>query len=392
MTALLVARISNSVICFDNAVESSDWESVRKPRRKAEPRPPTIKDMARRAGVSVATISRGLRDDPGISLLTRKRIKALAEKMSYTPSRWGAALSSGRTRCILFVVPYNPSEIPTSNLIYIQALEGASEELSAYGYSIEIVLEKSLRARKQNVLEAITNARVDGAIIVCVSVDDGLDRFKKFPVPVVVVNQTFKSKSVDFVVADHRHGGFLATEHLIKAGHADIVHIGAPLRYHMSRERRAGYREALSAYGLSFDPLKTIEALHTMQHGQAAVESLLRSGIKFTAIFSSSDVLSIGIIAALRRNGLRVPEDISIASYDDEVVATAMTPPLTSVRAPRHEMGKIAARMLLERIQSNPEAKGRVVELKTTLITRETVVAPPGNKPNKLKAVGQTSV
>jgi DNA-binding LacI/PurR family transcriptional regulator len=348
--------------------------------------------MARRAGVSVATISRGLRDDPGISVPTRKRIKALAEKMSYSPSRWGAALSSGRTRCILFVVPYNPSEIPTSNLIYIQALEGASEELAAYGYSIEIILEKSLSARKQNVLEAITNARVDGAIIVCVSVDDGLDRFKKFPVPVVVVNQIFKSKTVDFIVADDRHGAFLATEHLIKAGHTDIVHIGAPLRFHISRERRAGYREALSAYGLPFDQRKAIETLHTMHDGRATVDALLGSGVRFTAIFSSSDVLSVGIIAALRRHGLRVPEDISIVSYDDEVMAAAMSPPLTSVRAPRHEMGKAAAKMLLERIQSNPEAKGRIIELKTTLVVRETVVPPPVNRrQSKPKVVVQTS-
>jgi DNA-binding LacI/PurR family transcriptional regulator len=344
--------------------------------------------MARRAGVSVATISRGLRDDPGISLTTRKRIKALAEKLAYTPSRWGAALSSGRTRCILFVVPYNPSKIPTSNLIYIQALEGASEELAAYGYSIEIILEKSLSARKENVLEAITNARVDGAIIVCVSVDDGLARFKKFPVPVVVVNQIFKSKTVDFVVADHRHGAFLATEHLIKAGHTKIAHIGAPMQYHMSRERRAGYQEALSKYGIPFDPRRTVETLHTMNDGKAAVETLLQSGIDFTAVFSNSDVLSVGIIGALRRNGLRVPEDISIVSYDDEVVATAMSPPLTSVRAPRHEMGKTAARMLLERIQSNPKAKGRTTELKTTLVVRESVAKPSTKKARaKLRAV-----
>jgi DNA-binding LacI/PurR family transcriptional regulator len=350
---------------------------VRKPTRKAVTRPPTIKDIARSAGVSVATISRGLRDDPGISLSTRERIKALARKMSYTPSRWGAALSSGRTRCILFVVTYNPSDIPTSNQIYMQALEGAADELGAYGYSIEVIFEKSLEARKQNVLEAIANARVDGAIIVGVSVDDTLSRFKTFPVPVVVVNQIFKSKTVDFVVADDRHGGFLVTEHLIKAGHKDIVHIGAPSQYFISRERRAGYRDALAAHGIPFDPAMTRETLHTVEGGFEAVRSLIEARTKFTAIFSSSDVLSAGIISGLRHHGLEVPRDVSIASNDDEAIAAAMSPPLTSVRAPRHEMGRTAARILFDRIQSNPGAKGRIVELKTTLIKRGTVGPPP---------------
>ena len=333
--------------------------------------------MARRAGVSVATISRGLRDDPGISLSTRKRIKALARKISYTPSRWGAALSSGRTRCILFVVTYDPSEIPTSNQIYIHALEGAADELAAYGYSIEIIFEKSLQARKQNVLEAIANSRVDGAIIVSVSVDNPLSRFKTFPVPVVVVNQLFKSRTIDFVVADDRHGGFLATESLIKAGHVDIAHIGAPTQYYISRERRAGYRDALEAYGIPFDAAKTRETLHTVQGGMDATESLLQSSTKFTAIFSNSDVLSVGIVSALRQHGLQVPSDVSIASYDDELLASAMSPPLTSVHAPRYEMGKAAARLLFDRIQSHPKAKGRIVELKTTLVSRESISSRP---------------
>jgi DNA-binding LacI/PurR family transcriptional regulator len=348
---------------------------VRKKLRKKKTgvHPVTIKDMARRAGVSVATISRGLRDDPGISAVTRKRIKALAAKVSYTPSRWGAALSSGRTRCILFVVPYDPAEIPQSNLIYVQALEGAAEELAAFGYSIEVVLEKSLRSRKENVLEAITNSRVDGAIIVCMNVDDALSKFKIFPVPVVVVNQVFKSESVDFVVADDRHGAFLATEHLIQSGHLNIAHIGGPLQYYGSRERRAGYIDALSANGLSFDPKKARETFYTMQHGYDAAKSLLESGTKFSAIFSSGDILSAGIIAALREHKLRVPEDISIASYDDEVLAAIISPPLTTVRKPRHAMGKTAASILLERIRSNPGGKGRIVELMTTLVKRESV-------------------
>jgi DNA-binding LacI/PurR family transcriptional regulator len=335
----------------------------------------------------VATISRGLRDDPGISALTRKRIKALAQKMSYTPSRWGAALSSGRTRCILFVVPYNPSDIPQSNLIYIQALEGASEELASLGYSIEIIFERSLYARKENILEAITNARVDGAIIVCMSVDDAVGKFKKFPVPVVVVNQIFKSKTVDFVVAEDRHGAFLATEHLIKNGHSKIAHIGGPLQYYGSRERRAGYLDALSAYDMPPDPRMMRETLYTVEDGYAATESLLQAKVRFTSIFSSGDVLSAGIIAALRKHGLRVPEDISIVSYDDEVLSATMSPALTTVRKPRHEMGKTAARVLLERIQSNDTARGRIIELKTTLIVRDSV-APRGSQNFEIRAVG----
>ncbi len=348
-----------------------------KKRRRKTPRAHavTIKDIARRAGVSVAAVSRGLRDDPGISVTTRNRLKKIAAKMSYTPSRWGAALSSGRTRCILFIVPYDATEIPQSNLLYIHVLEGATEVLATVGYSVEIVLEKSLKSRNESILEAITNARVDGAIIVCMNVDDALSKFR-FPVPVVIVNQVFKSKTVDFVVADDRRGAFLATEHLIKAGHTEIAHIGGRLQFYGSRERRAGYIDALKAYDLPLDLQRTRDTFYTMQHGYDATESLLQSGTTFTAIFSSGDILTAGIIASLRRHGLRVPEDISIASYDDEVLASTISPPLTTVRKPRREMGRAAAVMLLDRINRHPTAKGRITELKTVLIERESV-APP---------------
>lgn len=351
---------------------------VKKLKRSAAQKPITIKEIARRAGVSVGTVSRGLRDDPAISAETRKKVKALAAKLSFTPSRWGAALSSGRTRCVLFVVPYDPSAIPQSNLLYIQVLEGAAEKLASVGYSIEVVLERSLKSRNQSVLEAITSARVDGAIVVCMNVDDALSKVKSFPVPVVVVNQVFKSKTVDFVVADDRQGAFRATEYLIKAGHTEIAHIGGPLQYYGSRERRAGYEEALAAYGIPFEPKRTRETLYTMEHGFQAAESLLKSGVGFSAVFSSGDIITAGVIASLRQHHLRVPEDVSIASFDDEVLAATITPPLTTVRKPRHGMGTAAATMLLDRINLHPDAEGKIEVLKTVLIERQSIAPRTG--------------
>jgi LacI family transcriptional regulator len=324
--------------------------------------------------VSLATVSRGLRDDPGIGAATRKRLKALAAKMSYTPSRWGAALSSGRTRCILLVVPFDPSKIPQSNFLYTQVLEGAIEELAPLGYSVEVVIEKSMRSRKQTILEAIRDARVDGAIIVCMNVDDTLKKYK-FPVPVVVVNQVFKSDTVDFVVAADRHGAFLATEHLIKAGHRRIAHVGGPLEYYGSRERRTGYTDALKAHGIPFREKLTRQIPRfTLEDGYSAAESLLNSKLGFTAVFSSGDILSAGIIFALRKHGIRVPDDISIASYDDEVLASTFSPPLTTVSKPRHRMGRAAAAALIDRLQMNPNRASRITEIETRLIERASVM------------------
>lgn len=354
---------------------------VARRQTKTGPRPVTIKEIAVRAGVSVATISRGLRDDPGIGEATRKRIKELAAKMSYTPSRWGAALSSGRTRCILFIVPYGPSDLHPTNHLYIEVLEGVAEELANFGYSVEIVLEKSLRQRGQSIPEAVTNARAEGVIIVVMNVDDKLMTLKKLPVPAVMVNQAFKSRALDFVVADDRHGAFLATEFLIKHGHRRIAHIGGPQEFHGSRERRAGYMEALSEHGIAFDPKLVRETAITMQDGYAAAESLLSSKAAFTAIFSSQDILSAGIITALRKHNVRVPEDVSIVSFDDDLLASTITPPLTTVRKPRREMGQAAAKVILDRVRSQSASKGKVTELKTTLIERASVTALAGKVP-----------
>lgn len=343
-------------------------------RRSTRTGPATIKDIAKAAKLSSAAVSRALRNDLGISEATRKRVKQLARKLGYQRNWVGAALSTGRTQSVLFVVPYDPAEIPQSNLLYMEVLEGAAEELAAFGYSVEIALEKSLRARNESIPEAITNSRAEAAIIVVMNVDDSLRRMKASPIPVIVVNQVFPSRSMDFVVADDRRGAFIATEYLIKAGHTSIAHVSGPLRYFASRERRAGYVEALEAHGLPHSPELMREALITMNNGSEAAVSLIESGAPFTAVFSSDDVLSGGIISALRKHGRRVPEDVSIVSFDDEVLASIITPPLTTVRKPRREMGRTAAQMLLNRIRSRAPGTGAVTELKTVFIERQSVL------------------
>jgi LacI family repressor for deo operon, udp, cdd, tsx, nupC, and nupG len=346
-------------------------------RRSTRTGPATIKDIAKVAGLSSAAVSRALRNDLGISEATRKRVKQIAGKLGYKRNWVGAALSTGRTQSILFVVPYDPSEIPQSNLLYMEVLEGAAEELAAFGYSVEIALEKSLRTRSESIVEAIANSRAEGSIIVVMNVDESLRRMKASPIPVVVVNQVFPSRTMDFVVADDRFGAFNATEYLIKAGHTDIAHICGPLKYYASRERRAGYIEALEAHGLAHDPNLMRETLITMRNGQDAAESLLAAGGRFSAIFSSDDVLSSGIMAALRGRGLRIPEDVSIVSFDDELLASIISPPLTTVRKPRREMGRTAAQMVLNRIRANGSGSGAVTELKTVFVERLSVAPPP---------------
>ena len=340
----------------------------------------TIKDIASELGVSAATVSRALRDDRGIGGATRGRVKASAAALNYVPNRFGAALSTGRTHSILFVVPYSVEDIP--HILHMQVLEGVAEEISSFGYKVEIMLERLLKRRQQTVFDAVRSSHVDGAVLVVMRAHDDELADLDFPIPVVVVNQVIDSLNADFVIADDRSGAFTATQHLIAAGHREIAHVAGPQLFYSNVRRREGYAEALAANGLPVRQELIAVSDMTQKGGEDAVKALFRRRARFTAIFCGLDIMAVGAIAALEESGRSVPDDVSIVGFDDDVFSGMLRPALTTVRKPRQEMGREAARLLMSRIQSGSIGAHETRVLKTELVERNSVA--PAHRPSAI--------
>lgn len=329
----------------------------------------TIKDIARKLGISHTTVSRALRDDARISQRTRTKVKDLAKKLGYAPNFAAAALSTGKTLSILFVVPYDLSKFP--HLFHMEVFQGVAEEVSKYGYSVNVVLGDAANKGNQSPLELLTSARVDGAVSLLVHSNEKWVRETALPFPLVIVNQYVPEARADAVIAADKHGAFLATKHLIARGHRAIAHIAGPLRYYSPAQRLEGYREALSRYGLPFDKQMISIGALTRQGGYAALERLIRRGVHFTAISCCTDVMALGAIDALQEEKLAVPDDVSLVGFDDDVFASLIKPSLTTVRKPRRLMGREAGKILLGRINGTLGGQPVVSTLRTRLIVRD---------------------
>lgn len=334
----------------------------------------TLKSIGQSLGVSITTVSRALRDDPGISELTRNRVKEIAETWAYVPNRAGAALSTGKTYAILFVVPYSLEQFP--RLFHMEVLEGLVETVSDHGYNVNLVLDKTLRSRNQTLSHVFRRGLADGGVLLQMGVDETISPMRDLQFPIVIVNQVIPGARADFVVADDRHGGFLATEHLIKAGHTDICHFTDRYLAQPNLERLEGYRQALQAHDLPLRDDLVVRGALSREDGYRAAKSALERGLRFTAAFCCMDLVALGAIQAFREFGLRIPEDISIVGFDDDVFADVLFPPLTTIRKPRYAMGETAGRILINHIVRGSHSQGKVNSLETSLIVRESV-APP---------------
>lgn len=328
----------------------------------------TIKDIANKLRISHTTVSRALREDSRISQGTRTKVRNLARKLGYSPNFAAAALSTGKTLSILFVVPYDLSKFP--HLFHMEVFQGLAEEVSRYGYSVNVAFSQGKGKASQNALRLLTTARADGGVLLLVGTDENWVKEAIFPFPVVVVNQPVPESCADVVIAEDKHGAFVATKHLINMGHRAIAYISGPLAYYSPTQRLDGYRDALVKHGLSFDEdLVSIEVI-TKRGGYTAVKRLIKGNAHFTAVFCCSDIMALGALDALVEEKLKVPDNISLVGFDDDFFASLINPSLTTVRKPRKLMGREAGKIVLERISRTLEGNPVIRKVKTRLIVR----------------------
>lgn len=306
--------------------------------------PVTIDRVARHAGVSVSTVSRILNGTAVVNAEKRKAVDAAIAALGFVPNPVARALAGGRTFSIGVVTQAIDSPF------YGSALRGIEDALDSAGCVPLFVSGHWSVDVEASCMELLRSRRVDGIIVLTGRLSDQALKAYAKSMPVVVTGRTLKAPGLFALNFDNFSGGRMATQHLIDLGHRSIAFIAGDADHPDANERMRGYRAALDAAGIAFDPDLVVSGSYHEASGVLAIERLLEKRRHFTAIFAANDQMAIGANLALNRRSLRVPEDVSLVGFDDLPSSPYAMPPLTTIRQPAYDIGRLAAAAMLDLI------------------------------------------
>ena len=324
--------------------------------------PVTIKDIAKAAGVSHATVSRALNGNSLISEPTAAAIRELARHMGYVPSAAARGLRTNRSRVIGVVV----SRI--DNPYFGEVVQGIEEALQGAGYSIFVASSYLDYKHERSIVQAFGEHRVDGVIIGSVTFNhEHAQILKGYGVPVVVINNQSPREYANAIAHDDVYGAQQVTAHLADLGHRRIAYLGNRQATRINRDRLRGYRLACEARGLTVDPELVIQSDGSeIENGESAMEALFSLPRLPDAVFCFNDLMAIGALKTLQRRGVEVPTQLSLAGFDNIPYSAYTSPALTTFDQPKRLIGFDAASMLLELIKNGESSNGH----KTTVTRR----------------------
>jgi DNA-binding LacI/PurR family transcriptional regulator len=308
-------------------------------------RAPTIRDVARRAGVSAATVSRVLNELPLVTPDTRDRVERAIRTLGYRPSRAARSLSLGRSHAIGVVAPFFTEQS------VVERLRGVVAGLEGSGYDLLLFDVEAPEQRTGVLIDFARRDRVDGLLIISLApADEDVKTLRADRLPVVLLD--LPHAALPHLAINDVAGGELATRHLLAKGHRRIGFVGDsrnPFGFTSSEHRRRGYRRALEAAGI--EPVPAYERLgsHGRVEARALATELLRLDERPTAVFASSDVQAIGVLEAVAAASLSVPDDVAVIGFDDVELAEIVG--LTTVRQPLHDSGELGVAILLAKIE-----------------------------------------
>ncbi|MFC7373125.1 LacI family DNA-binding transcriptional regulator [Fictibacillus iocasae] len=330
---------------------------------------PTIKDVAKKANVSIATVSRILNGLPGYSEDTKKKVTAAIADLGYQPNAVARGLINRRTQTIGVLFPN------VSGMLSSEVLEGVERAAHEAGFSVIVCNTASSGSRTLKYLRLLQEKRVDGVIFASEDIkDEYAEIFKEMNVPVVLVSTASQKHNLPFVRVNDFEGAYRATEYLIHRGHRQIGMIGGSNYDPIAGvPRMEGFKAALTKHSLPFiDKMLVTNEGYRFNDGQQSLPKLLHQFPEMTAVFAASDELAIGAMSAAHQLRISVPDQLSIIGYDNLKISEMCYPPLTTVSQPLVKMGEKAGEMLTALIKEK-ELEAKSMYLPFTIVERQTV-------------------
>lgn len=328
----------------------------------------SLRDVAREAKVSVATVSMVLNGNPRISRATSLKVQRLVERMGYQPNRLAQSLSSRYTNVVAIILPALRHAF--ADAYFGELISGISDRAGRLGYKIMLEVAKPEFIKEQGHLRIFERRYVDG--VLCLGMNDRhefLADFDKVGCPAMMVDNHLTSIPTDFVASDYASGAEQVLNYLTQLGHRNVALMTAGGDITTSRVVREIYQRKLIDAGVSLKPTWIVDGEFTEEGGAQAARDLMEKHPEITAIFCGNDKMAIGAMHQLHLLGIKVPQDVSVVGFDDLQHAAFVNPSLTTIHLPLYQVGTLAVDKLIERIHGRPE---RVEEtLSTHLVVRD---------------------
>ncbi|WP_046744410.1 LacI family DNA-binding transcriptional regulator [Kordia zhangzhouensis] len=335
-------------------------------------KPVTLKDIAEHLGISVTTVSKALKDYPDVSKKTRALVKELAQTLNYKPNAFAVNLRTETSNTIGLIIP----EIV--HHFFSSVIKGIISQAEKKGYLVIILQSNESYELEKKQIDLLLSKRVDGILI---SLANGTADFKHLNdvieqgKPLVMFDKIAKLVNCSKVIIDDRKAAYMATQHLIDTGCKRIAHFRGPLLPQNAIDRFLGYKKALEDNGMTYDPSLVYIFDHmTFEVGEMFARKILREHPDVDGIFVNTDLVAIGAITEFNKNGVKIPEDISIVGFSNWFMSSAITPSLTTIDQPGFEMGKMAFKQLFKELKAKKKKKPivpKIIELETSLVKRD---------------------
>ncbi len=314
----------------------------------------TIADIAKKLNTTSATVSRALNDHPAISTKTKKRVLQAAEKLKYRRNSIASSLRSGQTGIIGVIIP--SAEIN----FFGSVVHGIENMANQHGYNVLIYQSNESWEHEQKGIETFLNARVDGIMLSMAKEKNDHTHFinaKHTKTPMVFFDRANDELDIDSVLIDDHKGAFIATIHLIEQGYKHIAHITGPQHLNIFKARLEGYKAALKAGHLNFDPLHVYKGDVSIEAGRAAIKKFMELDNPPDAVFAVEDFTALGAIKELKEQNIRIPEDFGVIGFANENFGEHITPSLSTIDQQTVNMGKEAFKLLIKLIEEKGNEK-----------------------------------
>jgi LacI family transcriptional regulator len=330
---------------------------------------PTLEEIAQLANVSRSTVSRVVNNNPNVKIETRERVMDVIQRLGFSPNTAARSLAGGDTGVFGLVIPMGVTRIFTEPYFSI-FIQSVTQTCNRKNKSVMLWLgEPDYEQRMVN--QILYNGLMDGVIVSSMRIDEPIvSAIAESHLPYVLVGRYPDVPNASYIDVDNRACARQMVSYLLSNGHRRVATITGTQNIMASKDRLAGYQQALNESGITVDPELIIEGFFTEEGGYQAMKSLLKKGVTIDAVFAASDVMAIGAMRAIKEEGFDIPDDIAIAGFDDGPMAANTDPPLTTVRQPSEKLGSYAVELLIELLQGTEPAPKRII-LPAELIIRQ---------------------